>query len=70
MRSGHTQMTDTEKLEKIKKWVILADLSIKSATGNLNSAGFTALFHLTSEIGDLTGPDVLKMIDELFKKNS
>ena len=63
-------MTDAERLEKIKKWVISADLSIKSATRNLNSAGFVALFQLTSEIGNLTGPKVLKMIDDLFLKIS
>ena len=63
-------MTDTEKLEIIKKWLIKADLSLKAYTGNLSADGYTVLFQLRNETEGLEGPNILKMLDELFLKIS
>lgn len=63
-------MTDTEKLEIIKKWLIQTDLSLKAYTGGLSVDGYTVLFQLRNETKNLEGPDILKMLDELFLKIS
>lgn len=42
-------MTDTEKLEIIKKWLIRTDLSLKAYTGSLSADGYTVLFQLRNE---------------------
>lgn len=60
-------MTDQEKKDKIKFYIIWLDLNIKATKGQLNSQGYMAVHNITESYGfdDNSGPQILKLIDEL-----
>ena len=60
-------MTDQEKKDKIKFYIIWLDLNIKATKGQLNSQGYMAVHNITERYGfdDNSGPQILKLIDEL-----
>lgn len=60
-------MTDQEKKDKIKFYIIWLDLTLKATKGQLNSQGYMAVHNITESYGfdDNSGPQILKLIDEL-----